>query len=360
MNGGKIEITIAAVYGQFEQDMKKAATAASAGGRQAGQKFGEGFSAGSTTYIDRTINDIRGKLTKAVSAFTIVSAFSAALEEGAKGASIADSIAAGLKSIPVVGAFVTIGENLGKIIMRTAAKEAAAQETIEGQARLNQINQDRIDRQKKAQEEQARRAEEMARKVADINKNIEAQIDARDKARHEAKISRLERENQVFLVLQEERARKEAEIYEKMQKERVAARTADEEKAILDRYNAELALVRELDSRRVAELNKANDEERERNRTEQQQEAQRRARMIAEEEAKALEEINRLREQGVAAQSMVGTISTSFGTYKFAGYSDSEKKANDSAIRKAIEAVKENTRKLVDEIKRTGTAGGFV
>lgn len=359
MNGGKIEISIAAVYGQFEQDMKKAAETASAGGKQAGQKFGEGFSAGSTTYIDRTINDIRGKLTKVVSAFTIVSAFSAALEEGAKGANLADSIAAGLKSLPVVGTFVSIGENLGKIIMQTAAKEAANEELVQTQARLNQVNQDRIDRQRKAQEDAARRAEAAAKRQDEINRSMDAQIDARDKARHDRTMLMLEEQGDKRKMISEEFFRKEVEIHDRLRKDLAASRSEDESFEIQRRYEAELDLAKSVKDYKLREAASAAMEEAERRSAVEKRETERRAEMIAKAEKDARDEISRLESQGVAAQSMVGTISTSLGTYKFAGYTDNEKKQNDGAIRRGIEAVRENTRKMVEEIRSSRTAGGF-
>jgi len=359
MNGGKIEISIAAVYGQFEQDMKKAAETASAGGRKAGQKFGEGFSAGSTTYIDRTINDIRGKLTKAVSAFSIISAFSAALEAAAEGASIGDAIAAGLKSTPVIGQFYSIGESLGKIIRDEAAKDKAAEETIQTQSRLNQVNQDRIDRQRKAQEDAARRAEEAAKKRADIDRSMDAQIDARDKARHDRTMLMLEEQGDKRKMISEEFFRKEVEIHDRLRKDLAASRSEDESFEIQRRYEAELDLAKSVKDYKLREAASAAKEEAERRSAVEKRETERRAEMIAKAEKEARDEISRLESQGVAAQSMVGTISTSLGTYKFAGYTDNEKKQNDGAIRRGIEAVKENTRKMIEEIRKSGTAGGF-
>ena len=362
MNGGKIEISIAAVYSQFEADMKKAAAAAVPGGKAVGKGFADGFSSGSTGYIDRAINDIRGKLTKAVGAFTIVNAFGEALKAAAEGGDWAASIERGIKSIPVVGTFVGWGESLYDIINQTAAKAAASQDLIAKQQRLNAINKAKIDAESKAREvaaAEAKIAEEQSRKIAEQRaKTIEKATRESSFVQAEIEIRQLEAigDRRAAIMKQAELEARKA-FFEIVEQQR-ADQTHEEGMAI--RKLGQLR--RELINQEMRDRLSALDKEEEETRKRAAEEEAKRQRQIEEETKKLLEREKELvaaaQEERLSLGAATGSIGTSFGTFKFGAYTDTEKKANDKAMVSKLESIAKSSQATVDELKRGG-GGGF-
>jgi hypothetical protein len=362
MNGGKIEISIAAVYSQFEADMKKAAAAAVPGGKAVGKGFADGFSSGSTGYIDRAINDIRGKLTKAVGAFTIVNAFGEALKAAAEGGDWAAAIERGIKSIPVVGTFVGWGESLYDIINQTAAKAAASQDALAQQQRLNAINKAKIDAESKAREvaaAEAKIAEEQAKKVA------EQRARTIEKATRESSFVQAEIEIRQLEAIGDRRSAimKQAELDAR----KVFFETADQQLSTLTNEEADAIrklgeLRRNLISEEMKQrLDAINREEEETARKAAEEDA-RRQRQIEDETRKLMEREKELvaaaQEERLALGAATGSVSTSFGTFKFGAYTDTEKKANDKAMVSKLDSIAKSSQATVDELKRGG-GGGF-
>lgn len=362
MNGGKIEISIAAVYSQFEADMKKAAAAAVPGGKAVGKGFADGFSSGSTGYIDRAVNDIRGKLTKAVGAFTIVNTFSEALKAGAEGAGFAETIERALKSVPVVNAFVGIGESLYDIFNQTAAKAAANQEIVAEQERLTASNKAKVDAEKVARESaaaEAKIAEEQAKKIAEQRaKTIEKATRDSSFVQAEIEIRQLEAmgDRRAAIIKQAElEARKSFFEIEDQQR---ADQTSEEFMAIRRLGELRRNLINDEMRQRLAAL----DKEQEESRKKAADEDARRQRQIEEETAKLLEREQELaraaQEDRLALGAASGSIGTSFGTFKFGAYTDTEKKANDKIMVAKLGEISKSTQATVAELRRGGT-GGF-
>lgn len=362
MNGGKIEISIAAVYSQFEADMKKAAAAAVPGGKAVGKGFADGFSSGSTGYMDRAINDIRGKLTKAVGAFTIVNAFGEALKAAAEGGDWTQSLERGIKAVPVISTFVGWGESLYDIISQTAAKAAADQETLAQQQRLNATNKARIDAENKARESaaaEAKIAEEQSRKIAEQRaKTIEKATRESSFVQAEIEIRQLEAigDRRAAIMKQAELEARKA-FFDTVDQQR-ADQTHEEGMAIRKLGELRRELINQEMRDRLAALDKEEEETRKR----AAEEEAKRQRQIEEETKKLLEREKELvaaaQEERLSLGAATGSIGTSFGTFKFGAYTDTEKKANDKAMVSKLDAIAKSSQATVDELKRGG-GGGF-
>jgi hypothetical protein len=362
MNGGKIEISIAAVYSQFEADMKKAAAAAVPGGKAVGEAFGDGFSSGSTKYIDRAMQDITKKLTAAVGVFSIVNAFSAALEEGAKGASLGESIVAGIKSVPVVGTLVTMGENLGQIIANKVTGQLEADAIVAQQRALNERNKLIVEQENKAREAAQAYADEEEKLADEARKATERSIQKEYDLRKELEIRQLEAAGKTREAIIARSALKEAQILRDMNDQISNARSEAEGESI-----TRIAQQRIKNLRAETQIDLADKEKADAERISKAVAAEAEARIKAEQEIidAAYDKLRRNDEQAAGIMderlglgAATGSIGTSFGTFKFGAYTDTEKKANDKAMVSKLDAIAKSSQATVDELKRGG-GGGF-
>jgi hypothetical protein len=362
MNGGKIEISIAAVYSQFEADMKKAAAAAVPGGKAVGEAFGDGFSRGSTKYIDRATQDITKKLTAAVGVFSIVNSFSAALEEGAKGASIGESIVAGIKSVPVVGTLVTIGENLGQIIANKVTGQLEANAIVAQQKALTERNKLIVEQENKAREAAQALADEEQKLEDEARKATERSIQREYDLRRELEIRQLEEAGKYREALMLRSGLKQAQILRDMDEQIQRARSQEEGESII---RVAQQRIKNLDAETKFDL--ANKEKADAERISKAAAAEAAARIKAEQDVidaayEKLKEndskVSAIMEERMSLGTATGSVGTSFGTFKFRAYTDTEKKANDKAMVNKLDAIAKSSQATVDELKRGG-GGGF-
>lgn len=358
MNGGKIEISIAAVYSQFEADMKNAAAAAVPGGKAVGQGFANGFQSGSTGYMDRTINDIQGKLTKAVGAFTIVNSLGEALKAAAESGDWTRALEAGIKSVPVVGTFVGWGEALYDIINQTAAKAAAQQEVLGKQQRLNEINKAKIDAENRARAEADAYAEQEQKLADDAEKATQRALQKEYDLRKEFEAKQLEASGRMRESIIARSALKEAQILREMNDQIEGAKSEAEGLALTKIANQRIQNLRAETKIELEAKDKADAERRAKD-AEERIKAEQKVLDAAYEKVKANDEkAAQIMADRLTGGAETGSVGTAFGTFKFGSYTDSEKKANDKTMVTKLDEIAKSTRATTEQLKRSGS-GGF-
>ena len=331
MIAGKIEVEISGVYAKLETDLKAAAATAKPAGQMAGQNFAQGFEKSSDAVMNRHIAAIKAKLIAATGALAITNSLSASLQAGAEGADIGTALAAGVKSLPLVGSIYTIFESIGAIMTDRVGKQA-----------------------KIMAEEVATKAREEAFKEKNRLKNESDNALAGRKNDN----TELRGQRNIQLATQEGDLRKiaakkaELEIYQSTRKTNADLQTAKsgaEKDEIRKRQAMEFEMIRSKIAFEYKEI-----EERERKLAQEKLAADTER---YNEETKKIMDIERektlaLDEQRKSVMTAVGSTNTSFGTFKFAEYSPTEKKDIDRQIVSELKAIKEASQRMM-------TAGGF-
>jgi hypothetical protein len=307
MNAGAINISVAATMTRFNESMTAVKTTAATKGGEAGKAFkdsfdkqGEGLGA---NYAKQLQNSIRG----AIAVGAISQAMKVAIEEGARGANFTDALAAAIKSVPVIGAFASLAEAMMDYAIGTSAAEAAreASRVMEAEAQKSLAV-----------------AEGRAKRL------VAAEFELRRNAAREAGDERLA----IDLEAQEKLAALEKQFKE----ESLAATRDSERKFLAEIFQAERQLIQQSAAARIRAIDEAAERQKQADEERIRKEAEKQAR---EDEARREKQLDLLKQELAEVESQrqamsgaVGSISTAIGEFRFAAYSDNEKKQNDQAL----------------------------
>lgn len=349
MDAGKIEIKISANYSALEGALKDSVSTSQQSGQEAGAAYGQNFEAGQVKYIDRAIQDMQGKLKKAFGAVALGQALAGTLEAAANGASFGDAIVSSIKATPLVGIVATIVESG----MKLAFGVFDAEEKARSAKTRNEDAHQRL----KAAEERQMRVRDMERTASDVS--FKLLIQQERAAGNEKRAQELEL-NQEISHIQRDRV------------DRLAAAKSQEEKDVVERtFNLEMTAAKDRVKFAQEKAEKAAQEVYDKNLKDDQERAKKYGEALMKEEKKASEErfkkdlddVKKLHDRLVKADEMraeaaqqadsdrlafakmTGSMSTSFGSFTFKGYSDSDKQQVDQSI---LAQVREINKKATD------------
>lgn len=291
----------------FDKTMSKVKTTAATTGATAGGAFKDEFvkqqDGLATNFAKSVQNSIRG----AFAAAAVAAALRTTLESAAEGANIGDSLAAGIKSIPVIGAVASAFETgLGLALgvfdeeRKTEQMRKSAQEL---EARAERVAQEAAKREEQILE----RKDQVADLVA--QKEVRAAMEAGD----ERLAATLEAERQI------------AALRKRIDEELGNAKWEDEKQGIRDLYAAEKALIDQQRDEKYEEIA--------RKEAEVQKKAAEAEQKRREETLAALKtDLESIQSQRDAIRGATASASTAIGEFKFAAYTDSEKKQLDQDL----------------------------
>jgi hypothetical protein len=314
MNAGKIEISVSANYADLERQLREVTDKSTAAGRTAGRGLAQEFDRAASSFS----SGIGAKIAGGIAFDKVARGLANALKAGAEGAEWEEVLLSGLRSLPIVGTLsdlISAGIDAGLGFSEQRRIQAEQLETAE---KVRKAAEERGKTERTIRddiEKQRTREEEIVRKIALAS--VEAEQDARLSARlrAEEEIARLARQ-------------KETELD--------AARSAEQEKSIERRYAKERELVDANLQKEYREIE-----------TKEKEAAQRDAERSAAIREKQLEEartqIEKLEERRQTVASETGTAQTRLGTFRFAAYTDREKKEVDAAILAEIRQIRAKT-----------------
>lgn len=331
MIAGELEIRIAAVYDQLNRDLTAAATSSSRAGQQAGAQFGQQFGTASSTYLSQAADSIKFKFQKALQGANLAQTFANSLEAGIRSGSASEAVSAAIRSIPIVGGLIdAVSEAIVEGI--TGAKAAAAAEAL------------RSEQERKATEFRNRLTKLEVERIQTVQQaEVEAAMEV-DKRRGLIEKARLD----IFNARAQTNERL-AQNLDKQERDRIQEIQRLREKAIRDRLQRELKALDDADA-------KARQIEDERKAREAKELQDRKDKEMARIDEEAKRRIDILREQQVAVQSSVSTIQTAHGSFRFASYTDQEKKQIDRSILEEIKTISATASRMRDAVQN---GGGF-
>lgn len=347
MNMGEAVIRITADLGQFSQTQQQVVSESVSTGEKAARGFADKFG----DYLERAKGQLSQKLQKAIDPDGIIRGLNAALETFNAGEGVIASIEAAAQSVPLFGSAYKLGKSIGTAISNAISDEddiakaitAETEEMVRYVQRRNE-EQERIDRERMARGQGVLGARTEGQRLNfDLAiQQAKAEGDLREAAFQEAKKKEFELTRQFEQDLRNAKSQEEKTLLEqnfqmrmRLEQEALNERfrqiEADEKKAADQRAkaDADAAEKRRKEAEDLAE--------KERRDAEKLADEQRKAR---EREAKVLEDVNRILDEGaeqrIAAQQQTVGAQTAIGTFTFAAYSDQEKKANDEKIVRGI------------------------
>ena len=332
MLAGSIEIEISGKYEKFKQDLEEAAHKATPLGEKSGKNFGDGFTTASTKATNRYIEQLKNKLIAATSAMAITHGLAAALEKGAEGANVTESLTAGIKSLPLIGSVYSIFESIGKIITGQTAKEAEIMATqVATKARAARLKADA--------ERRAETANALAGRKNDLTelegkRRIEMAIRAEDARLVVAKKAELE-------LYQIKRA---------AEKDLQSAKSEDERDTIKKRRSLEVQMLRENVAFEFQEIEKNEREAAQKKLADDAERSNAAVERIKSEEKAKSDAIEERRER---VRTAVGTGQTAFGQFRFSEYTPTEKKAADWMMVEELKRIRSASESALQ------VAGGF-
>jgi len=347
MNMGEAVIRVTADLTNFTQQQQQIVSESVSTGEKAARGFADKFG----DYLERAKGQLSQKLQKAIDPDGIIRGLNAALETFNAGEGVIASIEAAASSIPLFGAAYKLGKSIGTAISNAISDEddlarsltAETDEMVRYVERRNK-EEERItrERREKAQGISTATAEGQRINLEFAIQQAKAEGDLREAAFQEAK-------------------KKEFELTQQFEREMRDAKSAEEKKLLEENYQLRIDLEQdalnqrfrqiEADEKKTADARAKADAdaaekrrkeaedlaEKERRDAEKLADSQRKAR---EKEAKVLEDVNRILDEGaeqrIAAQQQTVGAQTAIGTFTFAAYSDQEKKANDEKIVRGI------------------------
>lgn len=321
MNAGNIYIGVEAVYEKLLAQFKDVASKSEQAGKGAGKAFSDGFAENAKDGSSKIVADIERKLKSALGATAITNALRAALRAGAEGQDWKDAILAGIKSIPIVGPLTQAFEDAIKIATGRAEQDAERARAAAKQEQQREYSRQREQTAALERDDIAKRG--LDRQEARLRKEIASAVDAEDKRLEARKKAELE----VFRLARQ----RDSDLAKAFRDDRKAA--------IRQTYEDEAALVEQNLQREYRLIEQAEAEV-----------AADRAKKDQERIAKQLEgfqkDISDLEQKRIDFGKEIGTTSTAFGTFRFAAYTDDEKKRVDQSILAEIRAIKDRAAQL--------------
>ena len=380
MIAGTLQIAIEADYKKLEEQFKDIAKKAESEGEKAaenwidqfmhkmddeglvsaagdlGKKLGtklkenankawEGFKAEAGKGLDEEL----GKMAKPKSLIGVVSA---ALKEAAAGGGWQETLLAGLKSIPIVSAMSDIIESVMKIATGAAAQEAkAAADTAKAdkayaaaKSRTDDINARQVQHEDALLQAKIDNAVAVGDAYAEAYAvaDLEYQKIARKRDEDLKKSTDDENGKQRKMIeqtYQDDLAAITRTYDLKVQKaDEAAAKEAEAQRKAAEQTATEAFEKKKKEAEDLAKLNKKLEDD-----------ETKRMKKVHEDIAKATTESDKSR---ISAASATGSMSTSFGTYTFSAYTDTEKKSND-------EEMVSQLKNVVKAIETKSSTGGF-
>ena len=351
MNAGSIEISIAANYQQLQTALQQSVQSSQVAGQQAGQGFGQNFQQGQSRYIDRAIQDIQGKMTKAFGAVAIGNALAKTLEAGAAGVPWDKAITDAIDSIPIINIFTSIIESSLSLafgnfeqeqkLARAREREAEAEEGLK--AAQERVKAER-DAARESSDASFRYLIQQAKALGNEKRAIELQL------------------NQEIGHIQRERADKLAAAKSDAEKESIETTARLERAAAEDRAKFALEKMQKAQEE-VAAKAIADDKERAQKLADETAKAEKKAaeetarakQKAAEELQKRIAEAEEMKSEAAADAERTniefarstGGMGTSFGTFTFKGYTDDEKRMVDQSILQTVKEINKKASELV-------------
>lgn len=334
MIAGELEIRIAAVYDQLNKDLTAATAVSAKAGQAAGQQFGSGFETVSSGYFQKASDQLKTKFAKAFSGFNLAQNVAGGIEEGLRSGSWETALQSSLRSIPFGG----LAEAIASAIFEglTGAKAMEAEQAA--MREREKINQEYRNRYTKLETERIQTVQQ-----AEVDAAME-----QDRRRGLTEKARLD----IFNARTATNERL-AQTTEKREKDKILEIQAIREKAIRDRLARELKAIDEAEAKEKEAIERKAKAERE---AKEKQESERKAREIEKIDAEMKTRLDALREQQAAVQGSVGTIQTAHGAFKFASYTDAEKKQIDRSILEEIKTISATAQRMRDAVQ---VSGGF-
>lgn len=321
MNAGNIYIGVEAVYEKLLSQFKDVASKSEQAGKTSGKAFSDGFAENAKDGSSKIVADIERKFKAALGATAITNALRAALRAGAEGQDWKDAILAGVKSIPLVGPLTQAFEDAIRIATGRAEQDAERARAAAKQEQQREYSRQREQTAALERDDIAKRS--LDRQEARLRKEIASAVDAEDKRLEARKKAELE----IFRLARQ----RDSDLAKAFRDDRKAA--------IRQTYEDEVALVDQNLQREYRLIQKAEDEI-----------AADKAKKDQERIAKELEafqkDISDLEQKRIDFGKEIGTTSTAFGTFRFAAYTDDEKKRVDQSILAEIRAIKERAAQL--------------
>lgn len=347
MNMGEAVIRVTADLTNFTQQQQQIVSESVSTGEKAARGFSDKFG----DYLERAKGQLSQKLQKAIDPDGIIRGLNAALETFNAGEGVIASIEAAASSVPLFGSAYKLGKSIGTAIANAISSEGdiAAAVTAEADAMVEYVarrnrEQEQIDRELMARGQGVLGARTEGQRLNfDLAiQQAKAEGDLREAAFQEAKKKEFELTKQFEREIRDAKSAEEKQLLEQNFQMRIRL----EQEALNERFRQiEADEKKTADARAKADADAAEKRrkeaedlaEKQRKDAEKIAEDQRKAR---EKEAKMLEDVNRILDEGaeqrLAAQQQSAGAQTAIGTFTFAAYTDQEKKANDEKIVRGI------------------------
>lgn len=322
MNAGKIDITVSANYSMLEQQLASAATRSEALGRAAGSKFGDAFDRAGSKFL----GSFTAKLNRLGTFEMAMRGIATSFRSLAEGRSGSEAIQDLIDTLPGIGSVNAALREMAGYLMGMPQQEKAQREMVEAAERTRKATEQRLATQKEISDSIQRNADREREIAASMSiSKAEESGDQRLTARLKA--------DEELARLEARRLKELADVRSKEQEasiERVYKKERDLVESNLEREYREIA---SKEAEIAAQKSEKDAERRERDREEGQ---------------KRIEELE-ARRTDVASET--GTAQTRLGTFRFAAYTDAEKKQIDAAILAEIRTIRAKTTGIA--------AGGF-
>lgn len=347
MNMGEAVIRVTADLGSFEQQQRQIVSDSVSTGEQAARGFSQRFA----DYLERAKGQLSQKLQKAIDPDGIIRGLTASFETFNAGEGVIASIESAAQSVPLFGSAYKLGKAIGTAISNAISDEDDIARALVGETeKMVRYVEERNKRQEQLDRESMARSmglsgarTELARSGFDLAiQQAKAEGDLRETALQEARKKEYDLTRQLERDLADAKSAEEKQLLEQNFQMRIRL----EQEALNERFKQiEADEKKTADARAKAEADAAerarkeadDAAEKEMRDAQKVMDEQRKGR---EREAKVLEDVNRILDEGaeqrLAAQQQTVGAQTAIGTFTFSPYSDQEKKANDEKIVRGI------------------------
>lgn len=374
MDAGEIEISVIANYELLETHLGAVVAKSRDAGTEAATRFGANFEKAAQKYAERTAEEIKSKLSKAIGFEALGRTITEGIKAGMSGnEDWSGEILKTIESIPILGTVTRLMRSSADAMLGVTrdTMEAAA---IQAEQKVKRLQQKFLqDRRGSAESQESALSQSRTQaELADAKRSG----DIRKAADKEAVLAlrKLDSERAKEVATIEEQQKKELSMLTRdVQRAEAKERHQAELDAVLERYRVEydqivknrqasfdmasendrkLAEKKAEDERKVAEAAQSEIDDMI---AFMEERSARAAEEIAAETQKSIDAMTKqaddLEEQRMAAAQEQGTAQTAFGAFRFSAYTDAEKKQNDQSILTEIRSIRR-------EVGSLQTSGG--
>ena len=321
MNAGSLEIEVQALYGKFESQLREVVSKSEKAAGDAGDKFKKNFESKMGSAGESGASKLGATFLRVFAADAIARSIEVGLKAAVEGNGWQESLGAAIESLPIIG---SVSKALGSIFdlaLGVTEKNKAIAEEMAALAAQSKENDARRARRKAADSN----IEVIGRDIQDIARQKELETIAKSGDAKGAIAKRVELD---VSRLQQKLAADLAKSKYDDEKVAMKNRTAAEEDLIRHKASLEIDAIKAAEAAKAEEVAKA--------------EAEKRKDRI---DDLALEATKLEGDRKAIAQE-TGSMSTSFGTFTYAAYTDTEKKQVDQSIVTTLKAIYEEQRRL--------------